>query len=142
MSLVIVEQCLMEGSSEDADATATAMATVRALRLLLNALKPLVGSSAACALCRRSVLVATSLIPRALADVQIESELLASVHRHLALLSSVGAKRESRALQDTFADLLASLIGNFLTNQLLEKAWALAEGQPGHAQAALGDSPG
>ena len=70
MSLVIVEQCLMEGSSEDADASATAMATVRGLRLLLNALKPLVGSSAACALCRRSVLVATSLIPRALADGQ------------------------------------------------------------------------
>ena len=50
----IVRHALGDGTAEDADANTIAFATVRALRLLVAELEPLVGMQAVCALYARS----------------------------------------------------------------------------------------
>lgn len=135
----IIARALREGSTDDDDAGAVAVATVRAVGLLLGELQPLVGTMGAHALYSRSLHLARMSFrrpdpggpaaPKALDE-------LAPLHDDLASRNPTEAKRAGQALLHSFADLLVSLIGQPLTDRMLRSAW----GAPG-ADSPLEEKP-
>jgi len=122
----MIQSALAEGAAEGADARTVATATVRALTLLFDAVKPLVGNLALRALYVRSLHLARSSFERptpAPSETESPDELLASLKRDLLSRAPAAARGAAEALLSAFADLLVSLIGESLTNRLLHSAW-------------------
>lgn len=120
----IIQHFLAKGPANDADAGTIAEASVRALRLLLAELEPLVGAQAARALYARSLhLTRSSFDWLSPAAGEPRSDLLAALHSDLVSRVPADARRAGEALLNTFADLLISLIGEPLTRRLLRSAW-------------------
>ena len=119
----------------DADAAAISTSTVSAVRLLLRELQPLVGEFAAATLYRRSVHLAKSSFQRAPNDALTQDALLTPLQHDLGSRSTAEAQQGSRALLNSFVDLLISLIGESLTLRLLTKAWGVpAHNGPAHEE--------
>jgi len=120
----MIQSVLGEGAAEGANARAVATATVRALTLLFDAVKPLVGNLALRALYVRSLHLARSSFERPTSsETESPDELLASLKRDLLSRAPAAARGAAEALLSAFADLLVSLIGESLTNRLLHSAW-------------------
>ena len=120
----------VDATRNDADATFVAMSPVSAVKLLLHELRPLVGELAACALYKRSLHLARSSFQRATGDAQTHDELLAPLYQDLSYRSSADAQKAARALLNSLADLLVSMIGEPLTYRLLRKAWGYGQMPP------------
>jgi len=119
----IIDRALAEGIADDADAGIVAAAAFRAVDLLLNEIRPLVGGQATRALYSRSLHLARSSFRRPdLAEPETRSD-LASLQHDLAGRAPVDARLAARALLTSFVDLLVSLIGRPLANRILESAW-------------------
>jgi len=119
-------EMIQSALGEGADAQSVATATVRALTLLFDAVKPLVGNLALRALYVRSLHLARSSLERptpAPSETESPDELLASLKRDLLSRAPAAARGAAEALLSAFADLLVSLIGESLTNRLLHSAW-------------------
>lgn len=121
----MIEHALGKGVERDADAALVSTSTVSAVRLLLRELQPLVGELAAAALYRRSVHLARSSFQRAPDDALTQDDLLTPLQHDLGSRSAAEAQKGSRALLNSFVDLLASLIGESFTLRLLRKAWGV-----------------
>lgn len=120
----LIQRALGEGAAEGADSKTVASATVRALTLLLAELKPLVGEIALQALYVRSLHLARSSFERpSAAELESPDELLAPLHRDLVSRAAADARGAAEALLLALANLLVSLIGEPLTDRLLNKAW-------------------
>ena len=111
------------GNETDVDAVAAA--TVRAVDSLLGELKPLVGGLATSALYARSLHLANASFERPDAAPQKPQEDFSSLRNDLSARSIEDARRASHALLCALVDLLASLIGNSLTDRLLRSAWGI-----------------
>ena len=120
----IIQHALGGEALPDADAAAVAGAMVRALRLLLAELEPLVGSQAIRALYTRSLHLTRARFGWA-APARDESlgEALAGLQRSLVTRTPAEAQRAGPALLNTLVDLLVGLIGDPLTQRLLRSAW-------------------
>ncbi len=122
----MIQSALGKGAITGADSRTVATATVRALTLLFDAVKPLVGSLAIRALYVRSLHLARSSFERptsAPSETESPDELLASLKRDLLSRAPAAARAAAEALLSAFADLLVSLIGESLTDRLLHSAW-------------------
>jgi hypothetical protein len=128
----IFRRALGDGDAADADAPAIAAATVRALRLLLAELEPLVGERAVLALYSRSLHLTRSTLPWLNATQHAaQAEALNALHDKLAARAPLEAREAGQALLLAFAGLLISLIGEPLTDRLLLSAWGgPAPGEP------------
>lgn len=133
----IIQEALAGRRRERADSGAIADATVRAIRLLLAELEPLVGAQAARALYARSLHLTRSSFERlSPAAAEPGSELLAALHDDLASRVPSEAQHAGETLVLAFADLLISLIGEPLTHRLLRSAWDTpAAGEPSQEKA-------
>ncbi|MEO7007621.1 MAG: hypothetical protein ABI156_00600 [Caldimonas sp.] len=122
----IIEHALGYGAAAGAgaDAGSVAVAAVRALRLLLAELEPLVGSQAVRALYTRSLHLTRARFgwPAAEAAESL-AEALTGLQQNLGARVPADARRAGATLLNTFADLLVSLIGDPLTQRLLRSAW-------------------
>ena len=105
------------------DADAVAVATVRAVESLMGELKPLVGGLATFALYARSLHLANASFEKPDPALQKLQENLTSLHNDLSARSLEDARTASQALLRALVDLLASLIGQSLTDRLLRSAW-------------------
>lgn len=123
----MIRSALGAPAMEGADSQHVATQAVRALTLLLQELKPLVGEMAVRALYVRSLNLARSSFGRPDA-VEPESldQLLIPLHLDLASRLPPQARGAAEALLSALADLLVSLIGEPLTDRLLHKAWSNA----------------
>ena len=120
----VIQQVLNHGLPADADSESIALATVRSLTLLFAVLKPLVGDLAVQALYARSLKVARPSFHRpAEAGPRPDGDWLAPLHIELCSWSPADAWLASQALLLSLVDLLASLIGDSLTDRLLQRAW-------------------
>ncbi len=123
----LIERALGKEAANDVDTATLATATVRAVRLLLAELRPLVGELATSALYARSLQLARASFERqVLSSPLTHNELLAPLQRDLASRSPADAQHAARALLNSLVDLLVSLIGDPLTNQMLSKAWGVS----------------
>ena len=100
-----------------------AVATVRAVESLMGELKPLVGGLATFALYARSLHLANASFEKPDPALQKLQENLTSLHNDLSARSLEDARTASQALLRALVDLLASLIGQSLTDRLLRSAW-------------------
>lgn len=100
-----------------------AAATVRAVKLLMGELKPLVGGLATFALYARSLHLANASFQRPDPALQNLQEELTSLRSDLSARSLEDARTASRAVLRALVDLLTSLIGQSLTERLLRSAW-------------------
>ncbi len=124
----IIQHFLAEETADGATQSTVPDAIVRALRLLLAELEPLVGVQAARALYARSLhLTRSNYGWSPVAGDQPFSELITFLHGDLAARDAAEGRRAGETLLHTFADLLTSLIGEPLTHRLLRSAW----GDPG-----------
>jgi hypothetical protein len=122
----MVERALGIGAAQGVEPAVVATATARAVGLLLAEVQPLVGELAARALYARSLHLARSSLQRAApGQLDTREQLLVLLHNDLAARPAVDAERAGRALLRSFADLLASLIGQGLTQRLLRTAWGI-----------------
>jgi hypothetical protein len=122
----IIVSALGKDAAEGVDPGPLATSTVRAVRLLLAELRPLVGELATTALYGRSLhLARASFQQQILSKSVTHNELLALLQQDLASRSRPDAQRAARALLNSLVDLLISLIGEPLTNQILNKAWGV-----------------
>ncbi|MGH8796501.1 MAG: hypothetical protein ACREXI_05550 [Caldimonas sp.] len=120
----IIEHALGYGAGAGADPGSVALAAVRALRLLLAELEPLVGSQAVRALYTRSLhLTRVRFGWRAVEASESFDETLTGLQENLAARVPADARRAGATLLSTFAGLLGSLIGDPLTQRLLRSAW-------------------
>lgn len=119
----MIQTALGEGAAEGADSRTVAEATVLALTLLLAQLKPLIGILALRALYGRSLHLAHSSFERPDKDLASPDELLATLHQDLVSRDPAEARSAAVALLLALGNLLVSLIGEPLTNRLLQKAW-------------------
>ncbi|MEJ7688094.1 MAG: hypothetical protein WKG52_14530 [Variovorax sp.] len=120
----IIQQFLAAETAIGAHESTIADVIVRALRLLLAELQPLVGAQASRALYARSIHLTRPSCdwPSRPADLPA-SELLAFLQGDLAPRPVADARRAGEALLLTFVDLLISMIGEPLTYRLLRSAW-------------------
>ena len=109
------------GNETDADAVAAA--TVRAVESLMGELKPLVGGLATFALYARSLHLANASFERPDPALQKLQEDLIPLRNDLSARSLEDSRTASHALLRALVDLLASLIGQSLTDRLLRSAW-------------------
>jgi hypothetical protein len=116
-------QAALGEAATDCDPTTVAKATVSALNLLFAELKPLIGMLALRALHARSLHLANASFERPGADLATPDELLGHLHRDLASREPGQALSAAQALLLALANLLVSLIGEPLTNRMLQKAW-------------------
>jgi len=123
MRIEMIQSALGEGAEEAADSATVAESTVRALTLLLAELRPLIGMLALRALYRRSVHLSNSSFERPRRDLESTDELLATLHLELVSRDPAEARNAATALVLALVNLLVSLIGEPLTNRLLQKAW-------------------
>jgi len=123
MRIEMIQSALGEGAEEAADSATVAESTVRALTLLLAELRPLIGMLALRALYRRSVHLSNSSFERPSRDLESTDELLATLHLELVSRDPAEARNAATALVLALVNLLVSLIGEPLTNRLLQKAW-------------------
>jgi len=123
MRIEMIQIALGEGAAEGADSAAVAETTVRALTSLFAELRPLIGMLALRALYRRSVHLANSSFERPSTDLASADELLATLHRDLVSRDPAEARSAAVAVLLALANLLVSLIGEPLTNRMLQKAW-------------------
>ena len=122
----LIQSALGKDAADDSDSVALATATVRAVRLLLAELRPLVGELATSALYARSLHLARASFHRQILSYPLtHDELLAPLQVDLATRSRPESHRAARALLNSLVDLLVSLIGEALTNQMLSKAWGV-----------------
>ena len=112
------------GNETDADAVAAA--TVRAVESLMGELKPLVGRLATSALFARSLHLANASFARPDPALQKLQEDLTSLRNDLSTRSLEDARAASHALLRALVDLLASLIGQSLTDRMLRSAWGIS----------------
>ena len=119
----MIQAALGEAAVGDPDSKAVANATVEALSLVLAQLKPLIGMLALRALYARSLHLANASFERPGADRANPDELLAHLHRDLASREPGQALSAAQALLLALANLLVSLIGEPLTNRMMQKAW-------------------
>ena len=110
----------------EADADAVAAATVRAVESLMGELKPLVGRLATLALYARSLHLANASFARPYPALQKLQEYLTSLRNDLSARSLEDARTASHALLRALVDLLASLIGQSLTDRMLRSAWGIS----------------
>jgi hypothetical protein len=126
-----IEHALARGGADSADAGAVALATVAAVRDLLDELRPLVGNLATQALYARSLHLARVDFQRpSPAELANVDTLTAGLARDLAARDATEAGRAGRALLHAFTDLLVSLIGDSLTFRMLGTAWGTTPPQP------------
>ncbi len=118
----MIKQALGECGVE-ADSSAIAHATVKALTRLLEQLKPLVGELAWRALYVRSLHLARSSFIKPDVDQDSPGDLLTPLQRDLSRRPPAAARAAAEALLLALVDLLVSLIGDPLTVRLLHKAW-------------------
>ena len=123
MRIEMIQIALGEGAAEGADSRTVAGSTVRALTLLLAELKPLIGMLALRALYRRSIHLSNSSFERPSTHLASADELLATLHLELVSRDPAEARSAATALVLALVNLLVSLIGEHLTNRLLQKAW-------------------
>lgn len=129
----LIELALSRHGPRPPDARAVADTTVRALSAVLDELKPLVGDMAARALYLRSLHLADiSFHGPASPDTQAQSALVDALRADLASRDMQEARRHGRALLQSLANLLASLIGENLTHRMLSTAWGVPTPAPGH----------
>jgi hypothetical protein len=114
------------GSATDASATATAEATIGTWRKVAVRLAPLIGPRGVDVLFRRALHQTSAAYPwLASAEAYADSAAaLASLKARLVGQNSGMAAEASAALLLTFIELLATLIGEALTEHLLSPIWA------------------
>ncbi len=109
------------------DAAAGADILLQPWKLLAMQLSPLIGDNGFCALYGRAarlVSVRTAQAVPAFSGKTIAG-LLAALHAHFAVADALDAAGANAALLTTFTKLLAGLIGEALTKQLLDAAPAV-----------------
>ena len=114
------------GNETDSDAVAAA--AVRAVESLMRELKPLVGGLATFALYARSLHLANASFERPAPTLQPSQEDFSSLRNDLSARSPEDARTASHALLRALVDLLASLIGQSLTDRMLRSAWGISNG--------------
>jgi len=119
-------------SPQDADkitSTGTA-ALVEPWLLLSEQLTPLIGESGFCALFGRTIRLSVVRFDRlgSCSSARPVADLLMSLTRTLNEIGPEQAADANRVLLDTFTTLLGSLIGEALTQQLLQVAQRSADG--------------
>lgn len=120
----MVQSALDKGAGDNADSQAVAAATFSALTALLAEIKPLVGELAWRALYVRSLhLARSSFVRPEVGDLATSGDLLAVLNQDLLSRVPTEARVAAESLLLALADLLASLIGEPLTDRLLRKAW-------------------
>lgn len=121
-------QRALENAADSAGAQGVAEATAHALSALFAALDPLIGQIAIRALCIRSLHLAKSSFGRPSPQSRSMDALLASLSQDLTARAFDDARRSAVALLDAMTALLGSLIGEPLTNRLLQSAWGSSAG--------------
>ncbi len=121
----VFRRLLARGSGTGANAPAIAAAACRACERLAEHLIPLIGEGGFAAVCARSLHVAQRRIP-AFALVRASDqrdEAFGSLQQSLEQMEPAAATEAAVTLLATASSLLASFIGENLTNRLLGEAW-------------------
>ncbi|MGJ7542988.1 hypothetical protein [Variovorax sp. LT1R16] len=127
----IIDQRLAGTVGDAATSDAIAETTVGALRLLYAELGSLIGSRAAGALYVRSLHLTRPGFPWLSQAVEASDALFSTLYSDLCAREANEARQAGAGLLRTFADLLATLIGEPLTHRLLRSAWGLpADDEP------------
>lgn len=111
------------------DAGAVANATLELWNQVAALLAPVIGTRGVDVLFSRSLYLTGSVFPLlviAAGDQRDMADLLGGVNARLASCETNEAIEASHALLVTFTELLATLIGESLTEQLLRPAWAVS----------------
>lgn len=123
----------MTNSMGAPDASAGSSQLLQPWRRIAQQLCPLIGESGFCALLGRAVHVIGPehawLAPQQ--PCRAPEQLFTSLEERMALVDAGRAAAANRALLRTFTQLLAALIGEKLTQRLLESATATADMAPG-----------
>jgi len=120
-----MRRTLAQGAGEAPNASAIAEATLNIWRQVATRLTPVIGVRGVDALFSRSLHVTSKTFPwLSMAGNDGNSNaLLASLNVRLASQETAAAAEASDALLVTFTELLATLIGESLTDRLLVPVW-------------------
>ena len=111
--------------TESADAGQIAAVVTTAMGAIETSLSPIIGGGGVVAMYRRSLLLARASHPWLTSSDSTRNEIdLGALRSLLAGQDAAGATSAGGALLQTFCDLLASLVGNSLSERLLCKVWA------------------
>jgi hypothetical protein len=122
-------------AARDADASRIAEAAVAQWSNIDAALSPIIGQSGVAALFKRSLRLTGVNYPclHALSESTLRPGDHAGLRAALSQETAFDAAAASDALQRTFHELLANLIGDSLAERLLRSAWNLPSIENGHA---------
>ena len=123
-----IRRTLAQGAGEAPDASAIAEATLNTWQQVADRLAPVIGARGVDALFSRSLHVTSKTFPwLAMAGNDgndgNSAALLASLKARLAGQETAAAAEASHALLVNFTELLATLIGESLTDRLLAPVW-------------------
>jgi hypothetical protein len=120
-----IQRTLTQRAGESANAYSIAEATISTWHQAAVRLAPLIGAQGVQVLFRRSLHLTSAAIPWIAVDPHDDGSaaLLASLQARLAGREPVAASEAGQALLVNFTDLLATLIGESLTERLLAPVW-------------------
>jgi hypothetical protein len=123
-----IRRILAQRAGGAADASAIAEATLSTWRQMTAQLEPLIGVRGADALFSRSLHLTSKAFPSLAIGGNREggAALLASLKARLEACEAAVATEASLTLLVTFSDLLATLIGEPLTERLLGTVWPIS----------------
>ncbi len=121
-----IENALVRAAGDDPDAEAVAAAAIDVWRRMAARLTPVIGTQGVAVLFRRALLLTSRAFVwlAAVKDDEDADVLQESLMRGLASQEMAVAGEASAALLIRFVELLVSLIGEALTERLLEPVWA------------------
>ena len=123
-----IRRALVRRGGSESDANAVAEATLGTWHDMSNRLSPVIGTGGVDALFRRSLHITSATFPWLSISAEDENEeaLLADLKSRLSGREAAVAAEAGHVLLATFAGLLTDLIGNSLTERLLEPIWNAA----------------
>lgn len=123
-----IRRALVHRAGDTPDACAVAKATLELWNQVVALLAPVIGTRGVDALLSRSLHLTGRIYPllaMAAGDQRDMATLLGAVNARLASCEMNEALEASHALLVNFTELLSTLIGESLTEQLLRPAWAV-----------------
>lgn len=110
--------------TEGTDARQIAAVVTTAMGAIETSLRPIIGKGGVVAMYRRSLLLVATAHPWLTSSDSSRNEIdLPALRSLLAEQDAAGAATAGAALLQTFCDLLASLVGNSLSERLLRNVW-------------------
>jgi len=120
-----IAAALTRKAEDGADARQIAAAVTTAMGAIETSLKPIIGKGGVVAMYRRSLLLVGSSHSWLTGSDSTRNAIdLAALRSLLAQRGASDAASAGGALLQTFCDLLASLVGNSLSERLLRNVWA------------------